>query len=283
MPADRKVPAPSNTPGGGISGTTFMEDVLAEVQALYRYVQIPLYDVAGTNTITAKCNVPLDARAAGNKFTLTPVAGNTGAATLEIDLRGPLPIKDRTGAALAAGRLVTGRSEVLEDFGTEYRLLLDPPLSASATQRSIIAYQQPSGTDGGSTTTGWNKYPLNTIIRNDIAGLTFNAGTNQITLSTGTYKRVRAVGFNYTAQASSLHLWNVSDNVEVAGFARVVGRDYSAPEINGQFSIGATKVFELRLYTAGGQSGIGFGQAVGIASPSAIPEQYGFIEFEVAP
>ena len=85
MPADRKVPAPSNTPGGGISGTTFMEDVLAEVQALYRYVQIPLYDVAGTDTVTAKCNVPLDARAAGNKFTLTPVAGNTGAATLEID------------------------------------------------------------------------------------------------------------------------------------------------------------------------------------------------------
>lgn len=283
MPADRKVPAPSNTPGGGISGTTFMEDVLAEVQALYRYVQIPLYDVAGTDTVTAKCNVPLDARATGNKFTLTPVAGNTGAATLEIDLRGPLPMKDRTGAALAAGRLVTGRTEVLEDFGTEYRLLLDPPSAASAVQKSIIAYQQNSGVNGGTTTTGWNKYPLNTLVMNEISGLTFNAGANQISLPAGTYRRVKACVAHYSANEGSLHLWNVSDNQPVAGLARVPGHTYMPLEFTGQFTLASLKVMELRIYTSAGANNIGLGTPVGIASPSAIPEQYGFIEFEVAP
>lgn len=278
MAADRKVPAPSNTPGGSISGTAFMEDVLTEVQALYRYVQIPLSTVAGADTVTAVCDVALDVRAKGNKFTITPVAPNTGAATLEINNCGQLPWRDRAGAPLAAGRLVAGRSEVVEDFGTEYRLLLDAPAVASGSLRSQFAYQLASGTDGGTTTTGWNKYPLNTIISNGL-GITFNAGANQMTLPAKSYK-VNASVFNYTSGASSLHLWNVSDNVEVAGLGRCSGRDYSNISIAGGFTLAVPKILELRLYTNVGVAGLGFGDAVGIVSPSSIPEQFGFVVFE---
>lgn len=279
MAADRKVPAPSNTPGGGISGTTFMEDVLTEVQALYRYVQIPLSTVVGANTITAVCDVALDVRAKGNKFTFTSVAYNTGAATLEINDKGPLPLRDRNGAVLAANRLMAGRSEVVEDFGTEYRLLLDSPAVAGSILRSVFVFQMNSGTHGGASATGWNKIPLNTIIQNDI-GLTFNAGANQITLPAGIYRRVLASAFNYTSGASSLHLWNVSDNQAVAGFARVSSKDYGQPSLTGEFTLASSKVMELRLYTSTGQATYGLGYQVGVP---LIPEQYACIEFEILP
>lgn len=276
MPADRKVPAPSNTPGGGISGTSFMEDVLTEVQALYRYVQIPLSDVAGTNTITASCDVALDVRAKGNKFTFTPVAANTGAATLEINGKGPLPLRDRLGAVLAAGRLAIGRSEVVEDFATEYRLMLDAPAAGQSLLHSVFAYQLATNTNAPASVVGWQKIPLNTIVLNEL-GLTFNGATNQVTLAALTYDWVRGVqmmgGFS-----NSLVLWNVSDNVPFTGMVRRQAYNWSPVETEGKFTLATPKVAELRVYCSNATAnGLG-GFAANITSPSALPEQYGYLD-----
>lgn len=275
MPADRKIPAPSNTPGGGISGTAFMEDALTEVQALWRYAKVPLSSVVGSNTITAQCDVPLDVRGKGNKFTFTPVAPNTVAPTLEINGKGQLPLRDRSGAVLPAGRLATGRAEDVEDFGTEYRLMIDPPPSAAVQQRSLFAYQLNNGVAAGGLPTGWMKYPINTLILNEI-GITFNAGLNRLTLPARTYE-VDASAWAYS-YAAGLFLVNTSDGgAAMGGMARSTMYAYGQARTTGKFTLATPKDVELWLYSSNA------GGSLGNPLTSGHPEQYGFIDFRSTP
>lgn len=276
MAADRKVPAPSNTPGGDITGTDFMEDVLAEVQGLWRHAQVPLSGVAGSNNITASCDVALDVRNKGNKFTFTPFAANTAAVVLEINGKGVLPLRDRSGAELAGGRLSPGRAETVEDFGSEYRLMTDPPATGVPLLHALFAYQLAAGSNGGATAAGWNKYPLNTVIHNDIPGLAFNAGANQLTLPARTYDWVEADAY-YADDDATLCLWNVSDNQMISGMARRAGYNYGSVRTLGRFTLATPKTCELRLYATIASGSTSLGRAVGITSPSSIPEQFGFL------
>ena len=281
MPANRKTPAPSNT-GGVISGPTALEDILTEVDALFQFAQIPLSAVAGTaNAITAVCDVVLDSNRKGQKFSLTPIFANTAATTLNIDGRGALAIKNRDGTPIGASRLAVGRTEVLENDGTAYRLLNDAPSSAGGFLRSIFAYQLASGSNGQATIAGWQKYPLNTLIQNEIPGLTFNAGLNQITLPALAYDWVDATVY-YEAYTAGVFLWNVTDNAAFPGMVRQTCRYISPCRTAGKFNLSASKIAELRLYCTAATGVTSLGAPLGIASPSVIPEQYGFIELRVA-
>ena len=95
----RQTIAPANT-AGLLNGTTTLNDISAKVEPLYRYALIPLINVAGSNTITANCRVPLLVAEAGNQFQFLPFAANTGAVTLNIDARGAKPLRDASGVAV---------------------------------------------------------------------------------------------------------------------------------------------------------------------------------------
>jgi len=125
-----------------------------------------------------------------------------------------------------------------------------------------------SGTLGVATVAStWNTFPLNTVETDGIAGATLAA--NQISLPAGTYQ---ITGFGQYAfpfggvQKSKLRLRNVTDNTTV-----IVGAGFQAPTyggsgltsspnipISGRFTLFATKVLELQIWTdVGGQGTMG--------------------------
>ncbi len=268
----RKTPAPSNAQAP-FPGPDVMEAINTEVTGLWQYVQVPLSDVAGTaNAITANCDVALDQNRKGQKFTLTPTAANTGAATLNVNDRGALPIINRDGSVLSAGRLIAGRMETVENDGAAFRLLQDKPPTTSGASRAIFAYQMPAGTAGQNSINGWSRYPLNTQVLNEIAGLVFDGVAQQLTLPAGTYDLMASAYFGqYTGV---LVPWNVSDNQMLAGIARVVSNNYTFLQCAGKITLAATKIIELRVAANAVAS---LGPPLNATSP-AIPEQYGFLD-----
>jgi hypothetical protein len=274
--ATRKTPAPSNTPGL-IAGAAALEAINTEVQALWQYVQVPLSAVAGTaNDITANCDVALDTNKKGQKFSLTPVVANTGAATLSINTKPQLALKNRDGSVLQANRLAIGRTEIVENDGVAFRLMNDAPAVAGGNYRSMFAYQLAVGTDGQGLPVGWSKYPLNTLVMNEIPGLTFDGALNQLTLSARTYEFDAEV-FSY-ASRSNMVLWNVTDNTAVLTGVR--SSSYSNTEkirCVGKFTLAALKVFELRVFRLSNTGVAGLGLNVNSTAP-ALPEQYGFLD-----
>jgi hypothetical protein len=276
MVAVRKTPAPSNM-AGLLGGAATLEAINSEVQGLWQYVQVPLSNVAGTaNAITADCDVALDANKKGQKFSLTPIAANTGAGTLSVNTKPALALKNRDGSVLVANRLSIGRTEIIENDGVAFRLMNDAPAVAGGNYRSMFAYQLAVGTDGQGLPIGWSKYPLNTLVMNEIPGLTFDGALNQLTLSAKTYEFDAEV-FSY-ASRSSMVLWNVTDNSAVLTGVR--SSSYSNTERTrcvGKFTLAATKVFELRVFRASNTGVAGLGLNVNTSSP-ALPEQYGFLD-----
>jgi hypothetical protein len=274
--ATRKTPAPSNTPGL-IAGAAALEAINTEVQALWQYVQVPLSAVAGTaNDITANCDVALDTNKKGQKFSLTPVVANTGAATLSINTKPQLALKNRDGSVLQANRLAIGRTEIVENDGVAFRLMNDAPAAVGGSYRSIFAYQLANGTASQNHAAGWIKLPLNTLIINEIPGLTFDGALNQVTLSARTYEfdaehlMSNALG--------TLGLYNVTDTVMVASQVRRSSVGYSSPwRCAGKFTLVAPKVFELRPYIINGSGGGNYGGPLSTLAP-ALPEQYGFLD-----
>lgn len=279
MVANRKTPAPSNalTP---FNGTTTMEAINAEVQGLWQYAQVPLSNVAGSaNDILADCDVPLDAYKKGQKFSLTPIAANTGPMRLNINNRGLMSLKNRDGSALIAGRIAVGRTEAIEYDGVNLRLMNDQPANVANSYRSIFAYQVANNVDGQGHATGWTKYPLNTLIINEIPSLSFDGALNQMTLQARTYE-FDARAFIYYGTCAFL-LWNVTDNQAVPGQVQTGQSTASGYTSNmncvGKFTLTSTKVIELRQYWNTTASATGLGFKVGTVGP-ALPEQYGFLD-----
>ncbi len=273
---NRVVPAPSNT-AGTISGTAFAEDVNAEISALWQYTQLPLSNSAGAaNAYTADCDVTLDTNKKGQKYTWTPYAPNTGPSVLNINGKGNVAVVNRDGSVLVAGRLSSTRTEIVENDGTSYRLMLDAPTSTGLL-RSCFAYQTAAGVDSQATPAGWSKYPLNTLIDNNIPGVTFDAANNQFTLPARTFEIVDFV--SAVAQGRIVPvLWNVTDNVLQAGMARQPNYSYGSIRTSGKFILTSAKVFELRIYTDRATGVTALGNALNITSPVTIAEQYGFID-----
>lgn len=278
--ATRKTPAPSNT-GTDPAGPDYLEAVTAEIEALWKVAMVPLVDVGGTaNAITAKASLaPLDVNTLGNKFTLDPVLANTGAATLQVDDRTAKTILNRDGSAIAAGRLVPGRVEFLEDRGASYRLLGDPPPAGISLLRNVYAYQTAKGVAGAGVSAGWNAYPLNTTIHAEIPGVTFDAVTGRITLPVRTYSWVEASAYWY-ANNGGMFLWNVTDDAPFPGMFRRQETSYGSLYMAGKFTLAAPKVAEVRIYTGTAYGAGALGTVLNISSPSAMPEQHGGIIIE---
>lgn len=286
MTAIRKTPAPSNS-APPFAGTPYLEAVAAEVAALWQYAKVPLSGVAGTDIITATCDVALDVRRKGNKFTFFPAGPNaTATPNLEINGRGALTIINRDGSALGIGRLQTGRLEEIEDDGAHYVLVSpDPAPSGISLLRSVFAYQRNTGVKGGSIAGGaFVKYPFNTVIFNEIPGLSLNTVTNEFTLPARAYDWVAVDVAIKSVNHGGVFLWNTSDNNYIAEMTRIQATDVACRlGAAGKFSLAAPKTMEVRVFCEGDGGADGLGNASNITSPVSIPEQYGMIEFRSWP
>jgi hypothetical protein len=271
MPVNRKSVAPSNT-AGALPGTPTLNDIAEEIEALWRYAAVPLSAVAGTaNAITANCDVPLLVREKGNRFSLIPVAANTGGVTVSINGLGAKSLLNRDGTALAAGRLQAGRLESFEDTGSAYVLLTEKPVSSSAPAQSLYAYQTATNTNGQTIAAGWQDVPLNTTVLSEIPGATFPSPP-QVSLAAGTYE----VDAFCTVRASgrvALHIWDLNTSAPVTtGLARAQTDNYGLLRVMGKLTVPTLRNYTLRLYanSAGGNIGL----FANITSPASVPEQF---------
>lgn len=149
MTVNRALPTTTTDPGG-VSGTSYADQVAEEVEALWRIGIEPLTSVAGTNTITATPLITGTGFAAyetGNRFSLIPAATNTGAVTVNVAGRGAKSLKDASGAALDAGALVSGTLYVIEYDGTDFRVTSAPDVEIGAKINALTAKTTPVDAD----------------------------------------------------------------------------------------------------------------------------------------
>jgi hypothetical protein len=113
---------------------------------------------------------------------------------------------------------------------------------------ALLQDQQPSGTDGGLLTVGnWGTRVLNTEVVDSDNIVTL--ASNQFTLAAGTY-RIKAFACSWAAGDNKLALYNVTDasytaygmNARTSGYYGFGDKAV----LSAQFTITATKVFELR-------------------------------------
>lgn len=131
MSVNRRYPTEANPPATN-DGAAVAAAIAEEGEAAWRVACEPLGSVGGTaNAITASPSVSsLAAYQAGNKWSLIPAADNTGTTvTLAIGGLAARPVKTASGANPAVGAIKGGRLHVLEDDGTNLRVI-SPDLDA---------------------------------------------------------------------------------------------------------------------------------------------------------
>lgn len=151
--------AGNNQPGGTTTIGSGLDDNLRTIQAGVRALFTPLGTVAGTNTITAVAAKTITAYGAGQKFSLTPAATNTGATTINIDGVGAKNIFSY-GSACVGGELKIGVPCEIEYDGTQFNITSDRLLgvvqrvyseyTANADLTTVIPYDDtiPQITEG---------------------------------------------------------------------------------------------------------------------------------------
>ncbi len=128
-----------------------------------------------------------------------------------------------------------------------------------------IQQQEPSGTEGGTFTSGaWQTRVLNTVLTNEIGGASLSS--NQITLPAGTYW-IEASAPAYKTDTHKAKLRNTTDAsdalIGTSATAAAADGVSSRSFVVGRLSITAEKVFELqhRANTTAATRGFGQGNA----------------------
>jgi hypothetical protein len=100
-----------STNPGGRTGAEWTGGTRESLLALWEIAGGPLFNVAGTNVITADVYVEegFTAYTDGLRCTFRPAATNTGAATINLSGIGAKAIRDPDGEVLSAGAIVEGR------------------------------------------------------------------------------------------------------------------------------------------------------------------------------
>ncbi len=196
-------------------------------------------------------------------------AGTTSATTFKIRAganNGNFRVNGENGARLFGGVMVSSITitEIAPATGTPYLNYQD---------------QQTQNTAGGTFTSGaWRTRTLNTEV-SDIGGFGTLA-SNQVTLTAGTYI-VRAVAPAFGVDRHQLRLRNVTDGATLAtgvvAFAANSGgtpTDQTYAELNGVFTIGASKAIELQHQGQTTKATNGFGIEANFTT-----EVYAVVEF----
>lgn len=105
--------------------------------------------VAGTDTYTSTVTPSFTSYLNGQRFQLKFANANTGAATININSKGALPILNSTGTALAGGEISAGETILLvHDNGSAYILTGGDPGAITATQiNTALGYTPATNSD----------------------------------------------------------------------------------------------------------------------------------------
>lgn len=150
-----------------------------------------------------------------------------------------------------------GSSKLLMCDGTN---VINPLPTIASLPLLHVQDQKTSGTSGGNSIVGVQTRTLNTVVTNEISGASLSS--NQITLPAGTYE-LSAYAMAYAGVGSHRGLlYNVTDATYIIiGMSQKDDNSLDAvPAIlRERFTLAATKVLELRHYTAIVQvGGLGF-------------------------
>lgn len=122
------------------------------------------------------------------------------------------------------------------------------PIAPGTNPYVKVADQKASTTEGGTFTTGaWQTRTLNTKVRDAASIATLSA--NQVSLPAGTYQ-FRAVAPAFDVGRHQLRLQNITDAVTVdigpIAYEAAPNIACTLTEVSGEFTIAATKAFELQ-------------------------------------
>ncbi len=155
---------------------------------------------------------------------------------------------------------------------------INPPFTVLPGQQkyALLRHEEASGVNGGGLTLGdWRTRTMNTTVVDEI-GITLAA--DAFTLPAGTY-RFSASAPSVEVSAHKIRLQNTSDATTVSiGESAFSGANFTVhthSRLEGQFSISASKTFELQHRATATRNNDGFG----VASSFGVVEVYASIEF----
>lgn len=136
--------------------------------------------------------------------------------------------------------------------------------------------QKATSTAGGSSAAGTQTRTLNTTVLNSITGASLSS--NQITLPAGTY-RIKAVAPASDVSGHQLWIYSVTDSaVLISGqsmyTSNAAAHNGQALVNKAQLTLTATKVLELRHWTASAVTSTGLGRASGSAQGEVYAEMF---------
>lgn len=121
---DLSVTASSNSPAGGDSVGSSLDDFLRAIQAILKESGGTLYTASAADTITFNTTPTFASYATGQRFTIKAYGANTGAVTLNINGIGAKNVYKKGSTALAAGDIpAAGAVFVVVYDGTQFQLL----------------------------------------------------------------------------------------------------------------------------------------------------------------
>ncbi len=224
-------------------------------------------DSGATNAYVVTLAAAPSALYAGMDLILMPLNANTGAATVNVNGLGALPIQYPSGAALGAGAINAGVPVNLTLNAGKTAFVIgsnptvpnatanDQPVALGqqpllATAYMLVQEQQPSGSEAGTPVQGNNVRNLNTVIENSISGASLS--NKQVTLPAGSYY-IRADAPAYQSGAHKLNLYNVSSSAYsiIGTSAWNLGTSTAAQTVSrlsGILTISASTVFQLEHY-----------------------------------
>ena len=177
---------------------------------------------------------------------------DTGA---ELNSGAIIPVEEGTVNADSNWQITNDGAVTIGVTGLTFSQLVGGLTQAAADLRytgigyMMVRDEKAQNTAGGNSTVGTSTRTLNTVSSNTIAGSSL--ASNQITLPAGTY-RIKASAPAHNIDAHRAILYNVTDAVNIIlgtaenGGAAIITRS----TVNGRFTLVATKVLELRHYTA---------------------------------
>ncbi len=215
-------------------------------------------------------------------------ANATSVPTLAVDGLVAKTIVKGSNSALAVGDIAGAGYYLLVSYDASLdKYVLHNPATASSTSTRYTMYaqdQKPSGTDGGTFTSGaWRTRMLNTEIVNTIAGASL--ASNQITLPAGTYRitatapahnvnKHKAMIYGVSGDTGNLMLGTSENTTD--GYASTGLPTTTASKIDGVITLSNASVIELRHRCENSSSGTGMGTASGFG----VAEVYSSIVIE---
>ncbi|MBY4946993.1 hypothetical protein K6V92_10220 [Cupriavidus respiraculi] len=231
--ADLNPSAASNSPLGTDTVGPNLDDYLRSGFSFTRQIfdgtPFLLTSVAGSNTVTATCQVPFTAYTNGLTVRFVPAATNTGAVTLNINGIGAKAITKRGATALVPGDLVAGAVYEVTYDGTQFqlageanrvyaRVIADTPAAQSVVNNTLVPIL--NWTERLDTTASFNpangvftapragQYMVTGIFRIVTAAFPANTGLAAILTKNGTQHRsaglVTAAAGAWSTQSAQL-------------------------------------------------------------------------------